>query len=147
MKWMLILTLASVLLGGCGGTAATVDGGSASAPSTATTPEQVHRAWVDAIRNNNRAVLLLLTAEMDFKTSFVDDNLRSVQDHLRGTVDGTLQSIDVRPVTDDSVGKLGVSVWRFAKRPICYGTFMAVSDGVWKVIRWGIVPQQCKGIT
>jgi len=137
MKWLLVLCLAAVLLIGCGIT---------SASGVTTTPEQVHAAWVEAMKNNNRDALLSLAAEMDFKTAFVDDNLRSLQDKLRGTTYGKLQSVDVQPPVDDGAGKLGVSVWRFEKRPVCYGTSMAQSDGVWKVTSWGVVVERCKGV-
>jgi PBP1b-binding outer membrane lipoprotein LpoB len=137
MKWVLVLSLAAVLLMGCGIT---------SASGVATTPEQVHAAWVDAIRNNDRTTLLNLAAEMDFKTTFVDDNVRSLQDKLRGTTYGKLQSVDVQPPVDDGATKLGISIWRFEKYPVCYGTSMAQSDGVWKVTRWGVLVEQCKGV-
>jgi hypothetical protein len=130
---VLILALASLLLVGCGGNS----GG--SAPNTATTPEQLHSAWVEAIKANNRDALLALAADMEFKTNLVDDNLRPLQERLRAAKDGQLQSVDVRSPTDEGAGKIGVSVWKFEKHTACYRTVLSAVNGVWKVSSWGVM--------
>ena len=132
---LVLAGLFATLLVGCGGNS----GG--SAPSAATTPEEVHSAWVDAMKANNRDALLSLAADMQYKTSFVDDNLRPLQDRLRAAKDGKLQSVDVRAPTDDGAGKIGVSVWKFEKHTACYRTVLSAVNGVWKVSSWGVMYQ------
>jgi hypothetical protein len=88
-----------------------------------------------------------MAAEMDYKSAFVDGELRRMQDTLRAAKDGPLAQVTFQPVVDEGSGKLGVSVWHFARRPVCYGTSLVSSNGSWKVSSWGIVVAACKGIT
>src|SRR5262245_47191971 len=121
-RLIVTLVLTSLLIVGCGSNSTTsappggdsaASGAISSGPTTATTPEQVHSAWIEAIQGNNRDALLALAADMEYKTAFVDDNLKALQDHLRSEKDGKLQSVDVRAPTDEGAGKIGVSVWKF----------------------------------
>lgn len=143
MKWIMCLLVILSLLAGCGGGA--VDGSNAG--GTTSSPEQVHAAWVAAMQHNDRAAALSLVAGIDSKTAFVDGELRRMQDTLRAAKDGPLEQVTFQPVVDEGSGKLGVSVWHFAWRPVCYGTSLVAGDGGWKVSSWGIVVAACKGIT
>lgn len=144
-----LICLLAGLLAGCDGrsTSAQPPGGSSidtnvsSAPGAATTPEQVHTTWVEAMKANNRDALLTLAADTEYKTAFVDDNLKSLQDRVRSQKDGSLQSVQIRAPTDDGAGKIGVSVWRFAKHTSCYRTELATKNNVWRVTSWGVMYQ------
>lgn len=63
-----------------------------------------------------------------------------------GSAEAACPAVDVRAPIDNGVGKLGVSVWRFAKRPVCYGTSLIASDAGWNVASWGIVVAACTGV-
>jgi hypothetical protein len=141
MKWIVVVLI--LVLAGCGGGA--VDSGNVG--GTTSSPEQVHAAWVAAMQTGDRAAALSLVAGIDSKTAFVDGELRRMQDTLRAAKDGPLEQVTFQPVVDEGSGKLGVSVWHFARRPVCYGTSLVESDGGWKVSSWGIVVAACKGVT
>jgi hypothetical protein len=127
-RWMLIIILLVGTLGGCG-----------RGISTSQTAEDVHAQWVQAMRQNDRATLLRLAAELQFKESFVDASLRRVHDKMMAASSptGRLQDVDINGVTDDGQQKVGVSVWRFTKRTDCYRTEMTPTDAGWKVSGWG----------
>ena len=133
IRALVLAGLFATLLASCGGNS----GG--SVPDAATSPEQVHSAWVEAMKANNRDALLALAADMEFKTNFVDDNLRPLQERLRAAKDGKLQSVDVRSPTDEGAGKIGVSVWKFEKHTACYRTVLSAVGGIWKVSSWGVM--------
>jgi hypothetical protein len=131
---MLLLALA---LAGCGGGGITP--AAPAAPAT-DTPEAVHEGWVKAMRENNRDALLALAAEMDFKTAFVDDNLRPFQSNLQPNGrHGPVRNVEILPLSGEGQGKIGVSVWTFEKRSTCYNTQLAMSGSTWKVTSWGVM--------
>lgn len=140
IRALVLAGLFAMLLASCGGNS----GG--SVPNAASTPEQVHSAWVEAMKANNRDVLLSLAADMEFKTNFVDDNLRPLQERLRAAKDGKLQSVDVRSPTDEGADKIGVSVWKFEKHTACYRTVLSAAGGVWKVSSWGAMYECPAGV-
>src|SRR5437870_11609232 len=70
-RWMLIIILLVGTLGGCG-----------RGTSTSQTAEDVHAQWVQAMRQNDRATLLRLAAELQFKESFVEASLHRVHDKM-----------------------------------------------------------------
>jgi hypothetical protein len=120
------------LLVACGDTGSTVDPG----------PEAVHTTWITAVRENERETALALVAPMSGnETVFVDSALGRMQEILReqsnGTVaTGALQSVDTLPLDDAGVGKVGISVWRFAAVTWCWETQLAPSEGRWAVTGW-----------
>ena len=138
---VVLICLLAGLLAGCGVSSTKATNTSSGAPGTATTPEQVHTTWVEAMKANNRDALLTLAADMEYKTAFVDDNLKSLQDRVRSEKDGSLQSVQIRAPTNDGAGKIGVSVWKFAKHTSCYRTELATKNDVWRVTSWGVMYQ------
>jgi maltose-binding protein MalE len=136
-----LLCLLVGLLAGCGGSSTETTTTSSGSSNTATTPEQVHTAWVEAMKANNRDALLSLAADTEYKTAFVDDNLKSLQDRVRSHKDGSLQAVEIRAPTDDGAGRIGVSVWKFAKHTSCYRTELAARGDVWRVTSWGVMYQ------
>ena len=103
------------------------------------TPEDVHAGWVQAMRSSDRAAALVLAADQPFKEAFVDDHIRTIRDKMTAASSrtGPLQSVEVRPVTDNGQQKVGVSVWRFQHRTDCYRTVLTPTSEGWKVIGWG----------
>lgn len=114
--------------------------GCASSERTAQTPEIVHRQWVEAVRDNDRATALRL-AGPDSPEGFVDQTLQAMQSHMTSpdSRTGSLQSIDLLAPDDQGQGKLGVSVWRFANLTWCYGSVLTAAREGWYVIDWGTV--------
>jgi hypothetical protein len=102
-------------------------------------PEDVHAAWVQAMRSSDRASALALAADQPLKEAFVDDHLRTIRDKMTAASSrtGPLVSVEVRTMTDDGQQKVGVSVWRFEHRTDCYRTVLTPTPEGWKVIGWG----------
>jgi hypothetical protein len=106
-------------------------------------PEAVHAGWVHALRDNDRAALLALAADSEFREMTVDQSLATMQDYVRngygatGIDGGAFQGVDLLPLQDRGRGKVGYSRWRFANLAICYsGELTATPDG-WRVAQWG----------
>ena len=128
-----LMLLLAFALAGCGG-------GQASPARPATdTPEAVHEGWVAAMQANNRDALLALAAEKQFKAAFVDDNLGPLRSFLNAGKYGPLVKVETGSLTDDSVGKTGVSVWTFERNFTCYRTILEAQGGAWKVTNWGVM--------
>lgn len=125
------LALATLLLTACGTT------------TTAQTPEDVHAAWVQALRDNDRETLQRLAADGEFRDATVDGYLTRMQDYLThgyvalGVQGGAFQGVDVLPLADAGQGKTGFSRWRFERTTICYAATLTASDAGWKVLSWG----------
>jgi hypothetical protein len=102
-------------------------------------PEDVHAAWVQAMRTSDRAAALVLAADQPFKEAFVDDHLRTIRDKMTAASSrtGPLETVEVHAMTDNGQQKVGVSVWRFQHRTDCYSTVLTPTPGGWKVIGWG----------
>jgi hypothetical protein len=111
--------------------------------STAAAPEDVHAAWVQALRNNDRQTLLSLAAESPYREVTVDQTLATMQDYVRngystvGVDGGALQGVDVLPLAEQGQGKVGYSRWRFEAVTICYATELTPTDAGWRVLQWG----------
>jgi len=69
-----------------------------------------------------------------------------MQETLRAANDGPLQQVTFQPVVDAGAGKLGVSVWHVARRPVYYGTSFVSSDSGWSVSSWGMVVAAWTGV-
>lgn len=130
------LVLAAVLVAGCGGNAST------SAPTSA---EAVHAAWVAGLQHNDRQALLQLADAGGLTSIFVDTELNRMREIVQTAKDGPLQSVEVRALVDAGAGKEGLSLWHFAQKTVCYQATLAEQGGAWKVTRWGIVVEHCKG--
>jgi hypothetical protein len=103
-------------------------------------PEQVHREWVGALRENDRATALELAGPS--VAPYVDTALQAIQVELRSPVLGPLQTIDIGAPIEAGQGRAGWSVWTFANRKQCYATTLAIIDGAWKVTDWQRHPCQ-----
>lgn len=118
-------------------------GGGSSAFGQSSTAEEVHQAWVQAMRNNDRDAALAVAANMELKSAFVDSELNTIRGYVSGDRHGALQSVDVRPPTEQGAGREGISVWRFERSIVCFATTMASENGSWRVTRWGTIGRGC----
>jgi hypothetical protein len=140
-RWMLIV-LVLLLLASCG----------SSSGAASQTPEEVHARWVEALRTNDRQMLLNLAAETEYKAATVDQILNRMQDYIKngyvatGVQGGPLEGVDVLPMEDSGQGKTGYSLWRFALARICYAAELIPTDTGWKVRSWG-QRSRCPGAT
>jgi hypothetical protein len=106
-------------------------------------PEAVHAGWVHALRDNDRAALLALAANSEFREVTVDQSLTTMQDYVRsgygatGVDGGAFQGVDVLPLADRGRGKVGYSRWRFANLAICYSAELTATPDGWRVVQWG----------
>jgi len=130
---LFLMLLLAFVLAGCGGGQA-----SPTAPAT-DTPEAVHEGWVAAMRANNRDALLALAADQQFNVEFVDGSLRPLRSLVNAGKYGPLVKVETGSLTDDSVGKTGVSVWTFERNFTCYRTILEAQGGAWKVTNWGVM--------
>jgi hypothetical protein len=105
-------------------------------------PEAVHQAWVDTLRTNDRqAAQALVTPELA-RMRFADWAVNEVPYAIRNQSDGVrqlgpLQGVTTQPLTDVGKGKLGISIWRFARWPLCWQTELTLTAAGWRVVRWG----------
>jgi ABC-type Fe3+-hydroxamate transport system substrate-binding protein len=124
--------LVLVTLSACGQSNTVADAG----------PEAVHAAWIAAVRDNGRDGALALLAPMGGNEGvFVDDALGRMQqilhDQSNGVVaTGPLHGVDTLPLQDAGQGKIGTSVWRFAKKTWCWETALTPTEAGWKVTSW-----------
>ena len=104
------------------------------------TPEQVHRQWVEALRDNNRAAAQDLPAPSI--APYLDKALADIQVELHSPVLGPLQTLDIHTPVQRGQGQVGWSVWTFARREACYATTLALVEGTWRVANWQRRPCQ-----
>jgi hypothetical protein len=131
---VLVLALA-VFSAGCGGAA----GNDAAAPRTA---DEVHQAWVQAIRaGDGDAALALTDPELPQRETFAREAVNRMQDYLTSPVSptGALQDVTVAPVSDD----VGRSVWQFAQKRWCYRAELISRAERWYISRWGQTSVDC----
>lgn len=116
-------------------------GGTAPAQS----PEDVHAAWVNALRNNDRqAALAVMGVHGELGDAFAGQMLNQTQSMIANQRNrvrelGPLEGVDILPVVDRGAGKIGYSCWRFQQVTLCYGTMLAADGDQWGVTDWGTV--------
>lgn len=104
------------------------------------TPDQVHRQWVGALRDNNRSAAQDLPAPAI--APYLDKALADIQVELHSPVLGPLQALVIHAPVQRGQGQVGWSVWTFAKREECYVTTLALVEGSWRVANWQRRPCQ-----
>jgi hypothetical protein len=123
-KWRLIALVLLSLLAACGR-----DG------MARLTDDQVHRQWIAALRNNDRAAAQKLLAPE--AQAYVDRGLELVQSAMNEAQFGKLKEIVIDVPIPHGVGRIGKSTWIFEQRTICYEASLAQIDGEWKITNWG----------
>jgi hypothetical protein len=100
------------------------------------TPDQVHRAWIQAMQSNDRAqAKALLVAEIQH---YLDAGLKELQSEMQPEALGPLTAaIDVQMPVAQGNGQIGMSIWPFARKTVCYQTSIAETPDGWKVTAFG----------
>lgn len=103
-------------------------------------PEELHRAWVAALQENDRQTLLTL-ADASIPSAYIDSRLNHTYPLTQGKSDahGAFNGVEVLTIVNQGKGKEGYSLWHFAKRKSCYGLEMAETADGWRVTQWGEV--------
>lgn len=114
-------------------------------------PADVMNQYVTAMRNLDRTAVSALTADMDFKASEVDANLRSMGEMLappdpnaQGATGGKLSKVMITKIVPVGQQQQGYSVWTFARRELCYRATMTQTAQGWRVLKWGVTTQACR---
>jgi hypothetical protein len=103
-------------------------------------PAEVHTAWIDALRANDRQAAQALLA--DDTTVGVDQALEQAQYLVTLAVPqtGRLQSVDVEAPVVQGAGQVGRSIWRLERLTSCFHTTIAETPAGWRVT--GFVERQ-----
>lgn len=128
MNRLLCTLLIALLLAVCGA------GGDTRSPT------EVHTAWIDALRANDRqAAQALLAGDA---TVAVDWALEQAQYLVTLDVPqtGRLQSVDVEAPVAQGAGQVGRSIWRLERLTSCFHTTLAETPAGWRVT--GFVERQ-----
>lgn len=128
---LLLVALTACSAGGTGG---------AVAPRSA---EQVHAAWIMALRFNNREQALALLADMEFKTAEVDGALDMVRREMRraggnGETGGNLAVVQPVRMEDQGNGKQAWSSWTYAGQTFCHRTDLSQTPAGWRVTAFNL---------
>lgn len=131
----LLLALA-VLAAGCGAA-------SGDDRTELRSPDAVHQAWVDAIREGDGdAALALVDPELPEREQFAREAVGRMREYLTSPASptGALEGVTVEPVVDG----VGRSVWQFAQKRWCYRTELVSRGERWYVSRWGQTSVDCR---
>lgn len=130
-RWLALVLALLVALAGCGGGSATMS------------PAEVHAAWIEALRGNDRQAAQALVAG----DSGVDVDRALEQAQYLVTLDspqtGRLQAVDVEAPVAQGVGQVATSVWRLERLTSCFRTTLAQTDKGWQVTGWDERESDC----
>lgn len=128
LRFLISIVLLLPLLAACG------DGRDTRSPA------EVHTAWIDALRANDRNAAQELLA--DDATVAVDWVLEQAQYLVTLDVPqtGRLQSVDVEAPVAQGAGQVGRSIWRLERLTSCFHTTLAETAAGWRVT--GFVERQ-----
>lgn len=132
---VLLLFALAVLAAGCG---VTEPEGSPQASA-----DDVHAAWVQAVREGDTAATeRLADPTLPDPAAFARDAVVRMQDYLTNPASptGPLENVSVEPVADGA----GRSVWQFAHKRWCYRAELVSREGRWFVSRWGQTSVGCQ---
>jgi hypothetical protein len=118
------------------------------ATATLRTPEQVHDAWITALRGNNREQALVLAADIEFKTDTVDGSLAMIQrekDRITGdgATGGNLAAVRAIKMEERGAGRRAWSLWQYASRSICHQTDLTQTTQGWRVVDFNVTTEGC----
>ncbi len=114
------------------------------------TAEQVHTAWLEALRNNDREQVLMLLAETQGKEIHAHAALTVIQNEMHRPVGqfgfgGPLLSVRALTMEDRGAGKLGWSRWQYAKEERCHRTDLSQTPQGWRVVNFNLAnPEDCR---
>ena len=131
----LLPALILLLLMACGG-------------QTPRSAEQVHAAWLEALRNNDRERALALLADTPAKEIHLHAALTMIQNEMHRPVGqfgfgGPLLSVRATHMEDRGAGKQGWSRWQYAKEEMCHVTDLSQTPQGWRVVDFNLTTQAC----
>lgn len=137
---LLSLLLIVVVLTGCAGGTDVRTFNTDQPATSGRTPEQIHSAYLKALRLNDRATLKQLTDPDGQTSAIVSARLKAMQYEMspsNPTTGGGLATIQVLRVVDDGGGKRGYSRWVYARTAICHEALLSQdAEGGWLVSDW-----------
>jgi hypothetical protein len=130
-RWLPLVLALLVALAGCG------------SGSAATSPAEVHAAWIEALRGNDRQAAQALVAG----DSSVDVDRALEQAQYLVTLDtpqtGRLQAVDVEAPVVQGAGQVATSIWRLERLTSCFRATLAETDAGWRVTGWDEFQTDC----
>ena len=120
--------------------------GGQSGPS----PEQVHIAWLQALRDNDREQALELFADMPGKDIEVAAALTMIQNEMHRPLGqfgygGKLLSMRALTTEMRGAGRVGWSRWQYAKEERCHRTDLSQAPKGWRVVDFNLAnPEDCR---
>ena len=105
--------------------------------------EAVHQGYLDALQHHDRAKLLAFSGDETYMIENADrrlEKMRHAQNSGNHRTGGNLSRVDLVSLTDEGVGKRGVSRWVYAKRAVCHDAVLAQTDQGWRVTAWYELP-------
>ena len=109
------------------------------AAATRHSAEQVHAAYLVALRNNNREQVLALTVD-DQQAIRADEALRMVQSYMYSTTTtgpyatgGNLSDVRVVKIEDQGTVTHAWSLWQYARKAVCHETALTQTSQGWRV--------------
>ena len=137
---LLVLALTLVLTA-CGGHQ---EGGTGTAARLPQRVEDVHAAFLAALRTHDRAQVLALTVDDD-QAARADEFLQRVRAYGDSTITsgpyvtgGTLQDVRVIRVERAGGAAQGWSRWQYAKKAICHATELTETAAGWRVLEFSV---------
>lgn len=108
------------------------------------TAEAVHRQYLTALKKNDRATVLRLTADTDDEDDIVTRRLTALQYEMNSVnqvTGGALSSVEVLHIVNDGAAIRGVSRWQYAHTSICHETLLVEHERAgWQVTDWLDLP-------
>lgn len=106
------------------------------------TAEAVHRQYLTALKQNDRAKVLQLTA--DDEDDRVTQRLAALQyemNPVNAVTGGALSGIEVLHVVNEGSAIRGISRWQYAHTSICHATLLVEHERAgWQVTDWRDLP-------
>lgn len=124
MRRLMTVLVFVALLAACGG-----DRGASS-------PGEVHTAWIEALRANDRQAAQTLVAS-DASLD-VDRALEQAQYLVTHDAQGAgrLVAVDVEAPVQQGAGQVATSIWRLERLNSCFRATLAETSDGWRVTNW-----------
>lgn len=107
-----------------------------AAGQDARSADEVHAAWVEALRANDRQAAQTLVAS----DATLDLDWALTQAQYLVTLDsplmGRLVAVDVETPEPRGAGQVGRSIWRMERLTSCFHTTLAQTSAGWRVTGW-----------
>ena len=140
--WLTLIVM--LALAGCGRQRAP-----APAVAAPTSPEEVHAAFLAALRANDREQVMTLTVD-DQQAARAETWLRMIQTYMHSTTTegphatgGNLSAVEVVKLDDRGVARRGWSRWAYARKTICHVADLTQTSQGWRVTSFHTTTEAC----